>query len=726
MASRRPSGPTEKIDGTLTRLRHTSDDGMWSVAELETDDGRVVTVVGALGVARIGQHVQAEGRWDRHAVFGRQFKLVDIDARLPVTSEGMEKYLAHSQAHGVGPVLAKRLVGHFGPDILEVIENTPERLTEVEGIGKVRLERIVGARKEHTHEEEAFEKVRRFLFSYGVSKAYHARIKKKYGDEVVKRVTSNPYSLARDIHGVGFQLADKVAGKLGIKGDDPRRIRAGVLHALDAAASEGHLYLPTDDLAERSCDLLGTVVTDPQVRHQIEALCTEGRLVLEPAPEASHAAIFSKRSHRSEQAVATELGRLMDTALGEDVDPADMARVEFGLGVTLAEQQRKAVMRAFTEAVMVITGGPGTGKTTLVRAICELAEVMDFQILLAAPTGRAAKRMLEATGREAKTLHRLLEFSWMAGGFQRGRDNPLEADIIVIDESSMLDVYLAQAVLLAIPDGCITVFVGDVDQLPSVGPGDVLHDLIKSGEVPVVKLDTVFRQSEASGIVRNAHRVNAGHPPERARHGQQTDFYFIPATDAEDALDKTLRVVTQRAPSAFGFDPIADVQVLAPMKKGAVGTENLNIRLQELLNPLADGERQKGPFRPGDRVMQMFNDYDKEVFNGDVGLVRTAVASGIVVDMDGRNVEYGRDELDMLALAYAVTAHKSQGSEYPAVVIPLITGHYMMLQRNLLYTAITRAKRLVVLIGMERAVKRAVGNVDARLRYTRLAARLQD
>lgn len=719
-------GPTQRIDGTLTRLRHTSDDGMWSVAELETDDGRVVTVVGSLGVARVGQYVSAEGRWDRHAVFGRQFKLVDIDAKLPVTAEGMEKYLAQSQAHGIGPVLAKRLVRHFGPAVLDIIENHPERLTEVEGIGKVRLERIVGARQEHSEEETAFEEVRQFLFSYGVSKAYHTRIQKKYGDEVVRRITSNPYMLARDIHGIGFRMADQVAGKLGIRGDDPRRVRAGILHALDAAASEGHLYLPTDELAERGCELLGAGVSDAQVRHQIEALCTEGRLVLEPAPEADHAAIFSRRAHRAEAAVAAQLQRLMDTALGEDVDPVDMARVEEGLGVKLAEQQREAVMRAFSEAVLVITGGPGTGKTTLVRAICALAERMEFEILLGAPTGRAAKRMTEATGTEAKTLHRLLEFSWKMGGFQRGVDNPLEGDIIVIDESSMLDVHLAQAVLMAIPDGCVTVFVGDVDQLPSVGPGDVLSDLIKSDEIPVVRLDTVFRQSEESGIVRNAHRVNRGAPPERNQRGKEADFYFIPAVDAEDTLDKTLRVVTRRAPQAFGLDPIADVQVLAPMKKGPVGTENLNRRLQDLLNPSADLAGPQGPFRPGDRVMQLFNDYDKEVFNGDVGLVQSVRGGGVVVDMDGREVAYERDELDMLVLAYAVTAHKSQGSEYPAVVIPLTTGHYVMLQRNLLYTAITRAKRLVVLIGMEKAVTRAVRNADARLRYTRLSARLAE
>ena len=723
--AQRTNGPKVVLDGTLTRLRHTTDDGMWSVAELETDDGHTVTVVGALGVARIGQHVRAEGRWDRHAVFGRQFKLEDIDAKLPVTAEGMEKYLAHSQAHGVGPVLAKRLVDHFGPAVLDVIESQPERLTEVDGIGKIRLQRIVGARKEHSDEEEDFERVRQFLYSYGVSKAYHARIKKKYGDEVVRRITSNPYSLARDIHGIGFALADKVAAKLGIEGDDPRRIRAGILHALDAAGSEGHLYLPTDELAERSCAFLGTVVNDGQVRHQIEALCSEGRLVLEPAPEAEHAAIFSKRSHRAEKAVAVEIQRLMDTALGEDVEPGDMARMERSLGVHLAEQQREAVMRAFCEAVLVITGGPGTGKTTLVRAICALAEVMEFEVLLAAPTGRAAKRMAEATGQEAKTLHRLLEFSWKLGGFQRRHDNPLEADIVVIDEASMLDIHLAQAALAAIPDGCITVFVGDVDQLPSVGPGDVLSDLIKSGEVPVVRLDTVFRQAEASGIVRNAHRVNAGRVPEKTPRGAQADFYFIPAADAQDTLDKTLRVVTQRAPTAFGLDPIADVQVLAPMKKGPVGTENLNKRLQALLNPRRTGEPE-GPFRVGDRVMQLFNDYDKDVFNGDVGIVRRASPSLIVVDMDGREVEYARDDFDTLVLAYAVTAHKSQGSEYAAVVIPLTTGHYVMLQRNLLYTAITRAKRLVVLIGMERAVALAVANADARLRYTRLAARLRD
>jgi exodeoxyribonuclease V alpha subunit len=417
----------------------------------------------------------------------------------------------------------------------------------------------------------------------------------------------------------------------------------------------------------------------------------------------------------------------LDTGLGDEVDPAAMNKVEFGLGVTLAPQQRKAVLQAFAEAVLVITGGPGTGKTTLVNAICALGNELDYEIVLAAPTGRAAKRMTEATGHEAKTIHRLLEFSWKLGGFQRHREAPLEGDIVVIDESSMLDIYLMEAVLLAIPSGCIAVFVGDVEQLPSVGPGNVLSDLIKSGELPVVRLDTVFRQSQESGIVRNAHRINQGLLPEHTPPaGGPQDFYFVEAADAEDVLDKTIRVVTQRAPSAFGLDPVQDVQVLVPMKKGPVGTENLNVRLQALLNPPPPGDQGEATlFRPGDRVMQLYNDYDKEVFNGDVGIVRSCSPRRMVVEMDGRNVEYERDDFDTLTLAYAITAHKSQGSEYPAVVIPLTTAHFVMLQRNLLYTAVTRGKRLVVLIGMKRAVQLAVRNVDPRLRHTRLAARLR-
>jgi exodeoxyribonuclease V alpha subunit len=716
-----------KVAGTLVRVRHTTDDGMWSVADLETDDGTLITIVGALGVARVGQHIDVQGKWARHPVFGRQLKLTDIDARPPVTAEGMEKYLAESQAHGIGPVLAKRLVAHFGPAVLDIIENQPERLTEVEGIGKIRLARIVGARREHTGEEAAFDELRQFLYSYGVSRAYHTRIQRKYGPDVVRIITSNPYALARDIHGIGFSLADRVAAKLGISGDDPRRVRAGIRHALDMAGSEGHLYLPVDELATRSTELLGAAVNEDLVRHQIDALCKEGRLVLESAPEAGHAAVFSKRAHRAECGVAHELRRLLDTGLGDEVDPAAMNKVEFGLGVTLAPQQRKAVLQAFAEAVLVITGGPGTGKTTLVNAICALGNELDYEIVLAAPTGRAAKRMTEATGHEAKTIHRLLEFSWKLGGFQRHREAPLEGDIVVIDESSMLDIYLMEAVLLAIPSGCIAVFVGDVEQLPSVGPGNVLSDLIKSGELPVVRLDTVFRQSQESGIVRNAHRINQGLLPEHTPPaGGPQDFYFVEAADAEDVLDKTIRVVTQRAPSAFGLDPVQDVQVLVPMKKGPVGTENLNVRLQALLNPPPPGDQGEATlFRPGDRVMQLYNDYDKEVFNGDVGIVRSCSPRRMVVEMDGRNVEYERDDFDTLTLAYAITAHKSQGSEYPAVVIPLTTAHFVMLQRNLLYTAVTRGKRLVVLIGMKRAVQLAVRNVDPRLRHTRLAARLR-
>ena len=739
--------PLESLSGTLDRIRYTNDESTWMVADLMVPPpsgrhfGQTITIVGNLMGAWPGETLQLKGHWRKHADFGQQFVIAQTLSEAPVTSEGMERYLAHGRIEGVGPVLARRLVGHFGPDTLDIIESDPARLTEVEGIGKVRVEKIAKAWSAKQSER----RITLFLLSHGVTPAYATRIQKVYGDKAVEHVKRDPYALAQHIFGIGFKMADKVAYKLGIRGDDPRRVRAGLLQVLLEAQSEGHLYLPLEVLVERASEYLK--VQEGQIRGGIESLATEDLLLTEPVPEAEdttglggHLAVYSRRAWEAERACTDDLDRLMRGHSAHLIRPGEassglMAEAERELGVSLAPLQREAISMAFDHQVVVITGGPGTGKTTLVRAICHSAEALGWSIKLAAPTGRAARRLSEATGHESATLHRMLEFSFKAGGFVRGRENPIEADLLVVDEASMIDIHLMRALCAAVETGCRLVLVGDVDQLPSVGPGDVLADLICSETLPVCRLTTVFRQSQQSAIVRNAHRVNQGLFPERLkpRPGELLDFYVIGCKDADDILRKTLKVVTRRIPKAFGHDPMRDVQVISPMHKGTVGCKNLNEALQELLNPTLGAEVRRGDrsFRAGDRIMQLRNNYEKEVFNGDVGNVLRVLTdsdgepTGVEADMDGRAVTYEVDDLDEINLAYAITAHKSQGSEYPAVVIPLATSHYVLLERNLLYTALTRAKTLAVLIVMDKALSRAVRNVSARSRFTRLARRLK-
>lgn len=733
-------GKVEVLEGTVLKVKHKNEETLWAILEVELAGSRLgntqtAEAVGDLAHACPGEQVEMTGRWKLNPRYGRQFEVESVKLSLPFSAEGIEKYLIHNKAKGIGPKMARRLVEAFGPATFDVIEHEPEKLKAVEGIGRKRIEEMTRAWKEHQEDR----RVETFLLSHGVTPAYVPRVRRAWGEQTVARVTADPYRLAHEVYGFGFKKADEVAKKLGIVSDDPRRVQAGLVYVLSEAQGEGHLYLPMTALVEQASSYLG--VHRGQIEHNIELLRHEGRLVHEAVPSEDgvegHLAVYHEPLWKAERHCAEELRRLSRSGgvMTPEVERA-CTQVEAGLGITLAEQQRDALRKAVTERLLVITGGPGTGKTTLVKAICQAAKRLGLEIGLAAPTGRAARRMSEATGHESKTLHRLLEFSFQAGGFQRNRHNPLEAGLLVVDEASMIDIHLMRALVSAVPSSCRLVLVGDVDQLPSVGPGDVLSDLIRSGVVPVVRLAWVFRQSQESSIVRNAHRVNQGQWPEapEGAPGELVDFYYIKAEDAEEVARKAVKVVTERVPKAFGFDPVRDVQVIAPMHKGSAGCKSLNDALQDVLNPTLSREIRLGQrvFREGDRVMQLRNNYEKEVFNGDVGYVMEVLCdpdddapTGIRVEVEERTIFYERDELDELTLAYAVTAHKSQGSEYPVVVIVLATAHYVMLERNLLYTAITRAKKLVVLIAMHQALSRAVKNVEARSRHTRLAARLR-
>ncbi|MGI5865373.1 MAG: AAA family ATPase, partial [Myxococcales bacterium] len=693
----------------------------------------------------------------------------------PSTVTGIEKYLGSGMVRGIGKVMAKRLVERFGLETLDVIDQHPERLLEVEGIGKVRSTRI----REAWDEQREIRQVMLFLQSHGVSPAFAVKIYRYYKDAAISVVASNPYRLAQDIFGIGFKTADAIAQRLGISKDSVERAEAGVLHVLGELSDEGHVYYPHRELLERAREILEideAIIAAAISRLAGEHLVVEGareasldipgpyptyaasclpsdeaggggapsasasqaRPALGPAghdPSTTHlqaredSPVYLKALHVAESGIASLLRRLMTEPVAPialDV-PKAVAWFEARAGIELAEEQRAAIAQATYSKVLVITGGPGTGKTTLVNGIISILEKKGRRILLAAPTGRAAKRMSEATGREACTIHRLLELSPKTMSFQRNRDNPLEADLLIVDEASMIDTVLGYDVLKALPPRCQLVLVGDVDQLPSVGPGSVLSDLIDSGAVPVVRLSQIFRQAQQSQIVVNAHRVNRGELP-KLEGGASSDFFFLPEETPEAILATIKGLVRERLPRRYGFDPIDDIQVLTPMRRGLLGGASLNAELQALLNPQGRSVvRGSRVFRVGDKVMQLRNNYDLDVYNGDVGRVAhiDAEEQQVEVRFDGRGVAYDFSDLDELALSYACTVHKSQGSEYPCVVLPLHTQHYPMLQRNLLYTAITRGKRLVVIVGTRRALAIAVRNADPLQRKTRLAERLQ-
>lgn len=718
----------EIIKGVLHRIRFSNDEGTWAVAELHAPERVLpVTMVGNLLATQPGETVEALGEWIEDARFGRQFKLAHIKSVPPVTKEGIERYLSSGFIDGIGGVLAKRIVEKFGANTLDILDANPERLGEVAGIGKKRLNNLVGA----WSEQRAIRTVMVFLQSNGISPTYAVKIFDLYGDRAVDIVQTNPYKLAEDIFGIGFRKADEIARAAGLEHDALERLKAGVQYALRQAAGLGHVFLPVDELREKAVELLGGVPAD-MVGEAIEVLRHEEQIVLEPILGAP-AAVYRYAAWKQETAAARHLLRLAQSQmlLGNPALGAMISEIEQEMGVRLAPAQREAIEAAWKHKVVVITGGPGTGKTTIVRAVTRIGQLLNQKMELGAPTGRAAKRLAEATGLGAQTLHRLFEFSFQAGGFQVNEEAPMDVDMMIVDEASMLDTYLLGALTRALPDQARLLLVGDIDQLPSVGPGNVLGDVIASEVVHVVRLTEIFRQAEQSSIVRNAHRINRGQMPEvPERRGKElVDFYAIEVEEPLQAQAKILEMVTGRIPKAFGYDPLQDVQILSPMHKGAVGCAALNQLLQERMNPGAEelirGARR---YKVGDKVMQIRNNYEHEVFNGDIGRIAEIDHEDkfVIVRFDDRAIPYDFSNLDELQLAYAITVHKSQGSEYPAVVIPMVTQHFIMLQRNLLYTAITRAKELVILVGTQKAVGIAVRQNESQRRYTRLAHRLRE
>ncbi|CAO3375919.1 RecD-like DNA helicase YrrC [Azospirillum argentinense] len=718
-ASTAAGPPREPLSGLVERVTFHSPETGFCVLRLKVRGQRdLVTLVGHAATIGAGEFVQASGAWVNDRNHGLQFKADFLRATPPTTVEGIEKYLGSGLIRGIGPVYAKKMVKAFGEAVFDVIEQEPDRLRQVTGIGPKRAQRIIAG----WADQKVIREIMVFLHSHGVGTSRAVRIFKTYGPDAIRLITENPYRLARDIRGIGFKTADAVAARLGIEKTAMIRARAGIGYALAEATDQGHCGVPVAELIPMAVKLLeidaSILETAAELERQDGAVVAD-RLGGEPC-------LFLASLHRAEQAIADRLRRLAGGPLPWPEIDAEKAIpwVEAKAGITLAEGQREALRQAATSKLLVITGGPGVGKTTLVNSILTMLKAKNVSIALAAPTGRAAKRLSESTGLEARTIHRLLETDPQAGGFKRDETNPLDCDLLVVDETSMVDVPLMNALLRAVPGRAALLLVGDVDQLPSVGPGQVLGDVIASGAVPVVRLTEIFRQAATSRIIVNAHRINAGQMPETPKAGEDSDFYFVEAATPEAGVAKLIEMVRDRIPRRFGADPVRDVQILCPMNRGGLGARSLNIELQRVLNPPGESrvERFGWTFGPGDKVMQVENNYDKEVYNGDLGIVSAVDAEEgtLTATFDGRPVTYDFGELDEIVLAYATTIHKSQGSEYPVVVIPVVTQHYTMLHRNLIYTGVTRGKRLVIMLGQRRALAMAVRGVQGRRRWTKL------
>jgi exodeoxyribonuclease V alpha subunit len=720
---------------TVLRLRPEQQRGIQAVPKSSLTFDGLATVVGNLPEVSPGEFLHLQGQWDRHPKHGSQFKAEICEQALPATIAGIQGYLGSGMIKGIGPKLAERIVGKFKEDTFDVIEGTPDRLLEIPGIGLDRAGRITKAWQEQKQVKE----IMVFLHGHGVSTNLAVKIYKTYGDQSLQVVQENPYQLERDIYGVGFKTADRIARALGLPVDHPSRIEAGIVFALNEMINEGHVYVPQEMLKERAVELLE--VSPELIQPGLDRLAQEDRIrpdvvplhgspaqqqksrLGEAAGSYNSSVIYLTPLYYGERGVAERLHSLAEAPPSTEMGDGSLSTAE-----ALSDEQRSAISMALTHPVSVLTGGPGTGKTTCLKALITTLEEQGLTYALASPTGLAAKRLSEATGRPARTIHRLLEYS-PVDGFKHNDDSPLALDFLVVDEASMLDLLLANHLLKAVRPGTHLLLVGDVDQLPSVGAGDVLRDLIDSQTVPVTRLNTIFRQAAHSMIITNAHLINQGRSPEFS-HGEG-DFFLFPAEDAAAAADWILQIVTERIPQKFGFDAVHDIQVMAPIYRGPAGVTILNDRLQEKLNPPANNKPERRLFgtvlRLGDKVMQTQNNYDKDVYNGDIGFIQSMdpVEQTLKVDFDGRAVTFDFSDTDQLSLAYVVSVHKAQGSEFPVVVMPVVTQHYTMLQRNLFYTAITRARKLCVLAGSWKAIAMAVRNNKVTERFTALEWRLR-
>lgn len=727
--------PSELLQGVVERLTYHSAESGYAVARFKTPRTReLITVVGNFANIQAGQTLQLSGFWKDHPKFGPQFQVTQYRETKPATLTGIEKYLGSGLIKGVGPVTAKRIVAHFGLETLDVLDGEIERLDEVTGIARKRLKLIRAA----WESQKAIKEVMVFLQDHGVSTTYAVKIFKQYGQEAIAKVTENPYQLATDVYGIGFVTADAIARNLGISPDSEFRYRSGILHLLREASEEGHCFLPLDDLVERGNKRLALTDFQPDPEAIVKLTSDmgfAGELVLQGGSGEQHGQFICYHPvfHRTERGLAERIYQLQARPVEVD-QPRVRSWIDRFIqktGIELSMMQQQAVAISASNRITILTGGPGVGKTFTVQTIVALWKAMGKTVALAAPTGRAAQRLAEVTRQEGKTIHRLLEFDPQTMGFKRGLDHPIAADAIVIDETSMLDLFLAYSLIKAVSPEAQLLLVGDADQLPSVGPGNVLHDLIASGQVPVVKLTEVFRQAETSHIVSNAHRINQGQFPilETVSASPQSDCLWLGAAEPEQGV-QAIRDLIQDLIPALGFDPVRDVQVLSPMIRGVAGTRNLNQVLQALVNPAAADKPElvhSGlTLRVGDRVIQQVNDYGREVFNGDLGMIRQINAEDqeLTIQFGERSVIYDYADLNEITLAWGISIHKAQGSEYPVVILPIYMQHYLLLSRNLIYTGLTRAKQLAILVGPKKAISLAVNQVKDQQRYTLLGERL--
>ena len=718
--------PEDGLAGLIERVTFHNEETGFAVLRVKVKGRReLATVVGSLATVSAGEWITAQGRWVRDSEHGLQLNATFLECTPPTSREGIEKYLGSGMIKGIGPVYAKKMVEKFGEEVLTVIEKSSAQLEEISGIGPERRRRI----KEAWKEQRAIREIMVFLHSNGVSTSRAVRIFKTYGEQAIETVRANPYALAKDISGIGFKTADQIAEKIGIPKDSIIRARAGISHCLLEATNSGHCALPKEILLDAAKGLL--LVDEALIREALDRLLVNRELVEEQIGE--HALVFLPALRATEIGIAAKIHAMCSmpsTHPAIDIGKA-IEWCEKKTGTELAASQKEAIKKACESRVLIITGGPGVGKTTLINSLLLIFRAKKIKCLLCAPTGRAAKRLGDATGLEAKTIHRLLEFQPSSGGFTRNEERPLECDLLVVDETSMVDVQLMHKLLKAVPANAHLILVGDVDQLPSVGPGMVLANLIESGVVPIVRLAEIFRQAAKSHIITNAHRINEGKMPEFGDKTQESDFYFVEREEPEAIQSTLIRLIKERIPAKWGFDPIGDVQVLCPMNRGSLGAREMNLQLQNALNPQRPDEprveRFGWQFRIRDKVIQTENNYDKEVFNGDIGRIKAINPDEreVAIQFESREVIYDFGELDEVSLAYAISIHKSQGSEFPVVIVPVAMQHYMLLQRNLIYTAITRGKKMVVLIGQKKALGLAVRNNRTGERFSGLLERLR-